>query len=246
MVHQKLCHAYTKYFVSHLPKDTKKLILFSDPNFGQTRNLEVTLMLKKYFDYTKCTELTTIEQHFFSPGHCTSSCDRSFQSISSLIELDKIFVQEDLINAIKEGKKKNSSFVVTNMSCKNFMSPGALMKLMDSTKETVDGSPIRWSSYQKLIYKRKDPFSFDAVEYGDNTIKTITLKKKNFYTTFLSTNLCYLYMGPRPISKSKFDDLQTLMKYVPEKYHEYYRTLEHDQNNSVKDFALLNDSDEEN
>lgn len=235
-----------KYFVSNLPKDTKKVILFSDPNLGQTRNITVSLMLSKYFDYSKCPELTTIEQHFFSPGHCTSSCDRSFQSISSLIEADKIFVQADIVNAIKNGKKNNSNFVVTTMSRKNFISPSPLMDLLNDTKEAVDGTPIRWPSYQKLIYNRDAPFSLDVAEYGASTIKTITLKRKFSIANFSATNLTYLYTGPRAISKLKYDDLQTLMKHVPNEHHEYYRSLNHDQNNSIEDFALAeNDSDDE-
>lgn len=52
-----------KHFVNHLPKDTQKIVLFSDPN--NTRNLKISLMLQKFFDYSKQDKLTVIEQHFF-------------------------------------------------------------------------------------------------------------------------------------------------------------------------------------
>lgn len=235
-----------KHFASHLPKDVEKIILFSDPSV--TRNMKTSLMLQKFFDYSKCEGLTTIEQHFFQPNHCYSSCDRSFQIVESNMKLDEIFVQEDFIDFMKSPKKSNPKFVVTEMLIKNFYSTQHLENLLFSAKKTKDDQQIQWLEYQKIVYKRKQPFTMDVVKYGETSIQTITLQAKCIRDTFFATRLCYLNANTLKISKSKYDDLQTIMKYTPEKYHEYYRSLEFDPNDSNKtDYVLVEhqSSDEE-
>lgn len=235
-----------KHFNNHLPKDTQKIILFSDPN--GTRNLKTSLMLQKFFDYSKSDKLEVIEQHFFSPNHCYCSCDRSFQTVQSNMKLDEIFVQENLIDSIKKAKKNDPKFKVTSMPNKSFFSTQNLENLLLSTKTTNDDERIQWSDYQKIIYRREQPFSMDVVKYGDTTIKTITLQAKYTPDLFSTTNLSYSNMTARKISKSKYNDLQTISKHIPAMYHEYYRSLVFDQNDSSKiDYALVNcySSDEE-
>lgn len=237
-----------KHFMLHLPKDTQKVILFSDPNFGQTRNVKISLMLQKFFDYSKRDELKTIEQHFFSPSHCFSNCDRSFQMVQSNIKPDEIFVQENLIDAIKKAKKNEPKFTVVVMSKKNFFSTKNLEKLLLSAKETNNGKQIHWSDYQKIIYKRQIPFSMEVIEYGATSTKTITLRTNCTPAEFAKTYLCYSYMNALKISKCKYNDLQTLLKYIPESCQEYYRSITYDQNDSTEtDYALVDreSSDEE-
>lgn len=227
-----------KHFSGHLSKDVKKLILFSDPNFGQTRNITISMMLAKFFDYWKEDQLITIEQHFFSPGHCFSGCDRSFQSVLSNIKPDKIFVQADVINAIKEAKIKEPRFVCTAMSSKNFFSSKPLENLLLSAQKTADGNQINWSNYQKIVYKRHQPFSMEVTEYGANSTKSIALQMKPAAMPFQMTKLCYSFVDIREISQNKYDDLQTLLKHVPTGYHLYYHSLKHDRSNSYIDYAL--------
>lgn len=127
-----------KHFMSHLPKDTQKIILFSDPN--ATRNLKVSLMLQIFFDYSKRNELTVIEQHFFSPNHCYCSCDRSFLTVQSNMKLNEIFIQENLIDTIKNAKKNDPKFIVTALTNKQFFSSRNLENLLLST--TIHGEKI--------------------------------------------------------------------------------------------------------
>lgn len=227
-----------KHFVIHVPKDTQKIVLFSDPNC--TQNLKTSLMLQKYFDYSKQSALTVIEQHFFSPSHCYCSCDRSFQTVQSNMKLDEIFVQENLIDTIKNAKKNDPKFVVTEMSSKSFFSTQQLENLLVSTKTTNDGQPIEWLEYQKIIHKKKMPLSLDVVKYGESSAKTITLHAKCTPETFSSTKLSYSHLNGIKISKSKYDDLQMIIKRIPETHHEFYRSLSYDPNNSNKvDYALV-------
>lgn len=224
-----------KHFMTHLPKDTQKIVLFSDPN--GTRDMKTALMLQKFFNYSNRDELNVIEQHFFSPYHCYCSCDRSFQIAQSNIRLNSIFAQENLIDAIKNAKKHDPKFQVTAMQSKNFFSTQKLENLLLDSK---NGEPIEWSEYQKIIYKKKQPLSMDVIKYGDTLAKTINLPVKCTPTQFSTTNLIYSYLNGIKISKSKYDDLQMILKHIPETYHEYYRSLSYDQNNLNKaDYALV-------
>lgn len=134
------------------------------------------------------------------------------------------------------------------MLSKIFFSTKHLENLLLNPKKSNDGQEIQWSDYQKIIYKREQPFSMDIVKYGDTTTKTITLQAKCTPDVFSRTKLNYSNLSASQISKSKYDDLQTIMKHIPETHHEYYRSLSFDQNDSNKtDYALVDhqSSDEE-
>lgn len=100
---------------------------------------------------------------------------------------------------------------------------------------------------QKIIYERYSPFLLDILNYGSNSTITISLQKKRTSGDFSTVNLPILYPESRKIARPKYEDLQKLLKYIPEKYHEFYCSLKHDNSNSVKDFALADrqSSDEE-
>lgn len=225
-----------KHFMSHVPKDTKKIILFSDPR--GTRNLKTTLLLHKYFDLGKHKELTAIEQHFFSPDHCYSSCDRSFQIARSNMKVDEIFVQENLIDAMKQAKKHDPKFIITEMSHKQFYSTKNLENLLSSTK-THDGQQILWSDYQKIICKRNSPFALDVVKYGKTSTENIFLHTKYTPQQFTMTQITHSNRNEMTISKSKYDDLQSIAKYIPQNHREFYHSLKFDQNvQKNNDYAL--------
>lgn len=67
-----------------IPKTTKKIILYSDA-LDLYRNLQITVMLGKIFDYQE-SELQSIEQRFFFPGHSKNDCNRCFDTIERKIK----------------------------------------------------------------------------------------------------------------------------------------------------------------
>lgn len=149
-----------------------------------------------------------------------------------------MFVPIDVIGAIKDAKKSEPKFVATPMPSRSFYSSKPLENLLVSTQKTVDGNRIKWSSYQKLIFKRHQPFSMDVTEYGAISNRTISFQAKNPVSTFSTTGLTYLNTDKHAISQPKYDDLQSLLKYVPAEQHEFYRSLKHDSDTLAKDYAL--------
>lgn len=80
-----------------------------------------------------------------------------------------------------------------------------------------------------------------VVEYGSTCTDTIIFQTKHNVNTeiFNTTSMNRAYINAREISKVKYDDLQTLLAHVPEKYHEYYRALKHSQKTLNNDYAMV-------
>lgn len=220
-----------------IPKDTQKIILFWKRQYGQTEHMKIALMMKKFFDYWKHPELSTIEQHFFLPQHSFNSCSRSFQIIQKELKLDAVFVPGDVVSVINRMNKKTLSFLATEMSTKDFFSTKLLEKLLTDDEKAAFENKINWENCQKIIYKRGQPFLFEVFEF--NASEGIPFELYCIPTSFSATHLIYSYDGPRLVSKSKYNDLQQLSKHIPEKDHEFYRILKHDNDDSTKDFSLV-------
>lgn len=245
---QEIGSCLYKHFFKFVPKDTRKIVLMSDSCSGQNRNIKMSLMLKNFLSVWKHTELKSIEQHFYVPGHSYNSCDSSFGTI----EIQKrstqdIFFPEHWINVIRQAKKKEPKFVVTEMKKTDFYSSESLEKLIVNRKNTISGDKINWFKFQKIIYEQENPFLLKIIEYGVvNTVRTISLQKRGTVNVIGQT-LKYMYRDGRSITKAKYDDLQQLLKNFPEQYRSFYRSLSHVNDGSIEDYglALRQSSDEE-
>lgn len=250
---QEVASCLFKHFMKFVPSDTQKIILRSDACSGQNRNIKMSLMLKKFLCMWNHVELTSIEQHFYVSGHSYNSCDRSFALIEKQKQTtESIYIPDHWINIIKQAKKTDPKFVVIEMTKNDFYSSEPLEQLVTNRKKTTTGEKINWLNVQKIIYERYSPFMLDFINYGSNSTITISLQKRGTSDDFAMTNLPILFPQSRKIAYPKYKDLQKLLKYIPEKFRNFYRSLEHDQNNSIKDFALAdrqssdeNESDDE-
>lgn len=245
---QEVASCLYKHFGQHIPKDTQKIILRSDTCSGQNRNIKIALMLKKVFSLFDFPDLLSIEQQFYVSGHSYNSCDRSFGLVEKQKKVtENIMLPKHWINIMRQAKKTEPKFVVTEMLKTDFYSSTRLEELVTNRKKSTDGEKISWLKMQKIIYERYSPFFLDVVEYGASSVMSISLQKKGTTENFDLINLSYLYNESRKIAYLKYKDLQNLLKYIPEQYHGFYRDLKHDQDDSTKDFAYADcQSDEEN
>lgn len=139
---QEIASCLYKHFFKYVPIDTRKITLFCDPSAGQNRNLEISLMLKKYITLR---ENLSIEQHFFDPRHSTNSCNRTFSTMTNKLKTGGIFVPDQLTNLMQQSK-----FSVVQMSTKDFYSCQPLKALLSSCEETEDGEKIEWNTFQLI------------------------------------------------------------------------------------------------
>lgn len=54
-----------KHLQTNLKEDVNQVVLYSDPNSGQTRNMKLTLMLHNFFANESNVELQLMEHRFF-------------------------------------------------------------------------------------------------------------------------------------------------------------------------------------
>lgn len=233
-----------KHILKFIPKNTEKLILFSDPQ-SNYRNMKIAVMMMKMFDHLN-NDLSIIEQRFFVEGHTGSSCDRSFLKIDNKRKsMEEIFSPEQYIDMIKQIKTTDLKFNVIEMSRKDFLSCESLMNAIKIRKTTIIGQDLNWLNIQNITYKRNELLLFHMSEYEEQkTPLTICMQKWDGPTSFENIKFKHLYADTRPITKKKYDDLMQLLKFVPDKFHAFYKSLKFASGDDI-DYGLVHGSDDE-
>lgn len=236
---QEIASCIYRYIDEVVPKETREIILISESQFGLNRNAKMALMLKWMVYRLNLNDLESIEQRFFSPGHTKNKCDRSFIRIEDeRRKLEDLYVPGDWMDLIKKSKTSHPEFKVTEMNHNHFFSSEILEKLIDSKKLMADGKKIKWHEFRTIKYNKSDhnPFKFMATGDSSSEFELKRTAPINF-NLFRSIKLDLLYPDGRAISKQKYDDLLSLLNYIPSDHHNFYKTLKHTQS-SVKDYAL--------
>lgn len=227
---QEIASCLIKHFMNYTPNDTRRIVLFSDITHSQNRNIKMSLMLNQYLNLEK-SELKSIEQHFFVRGHGQNSCNRSFQKVSSNLKPNEVFVPNNLNEVIQQAK-----FHVVQMKSTDFFSCDSLVQLIANYDKI---RKLRWSDFQRVIYERGDGISFEVFNYGSDESRTIVFPTECAPDVYSKTKFRLLYPNGCPISKSKYDDLQNLLEFVPVEYHNFYHSLNYVDDDSIKDYGLV-------
>lgn len=242
---QEIASCLKFHITNNLPEETKHIILYSDGCAGQNRNIKMVLMLKKIM--LQSQHLKGITQKFFVSGHSYNSCDRCF----SLIEKQKrvtsqIFTVNHWIQLISRAKKTEPLFYVKQMESDLFFSTQNLEKLIMNRKKNSHGEKINWHTIREIGNKRNELFSIYIRQAYHNYIEKINLQKKNVTEEqFIQAELHRLNIGYNPITISKYNDLQNLLKYIPSRHHDFYKNLRVESNNFDDDYNLASDSEPE-
>lgn len=227
----------------YVSEKTKKIIIFSDACGGQNKNIKTTLMLKKILCGNKTVE--EIQQHFFLSGHSRNACDRAFALIERQRKItEDIFVPDHWYNLISQSKKTEPKFVVNKMQCIDFYSSDELKKLIVNRKKSINNKKINWHDIDTIINRQNDPFSLYVKLKEDSSVHKIDLQKKNV-TKVMFSDIALLHTSKngREITKEKHDDLMSLLKFIPPKYHRFYQNLRGAE--EVEDYGLASESSSE-
>lgn len=247
---QEIGFCIYRHIAENVSKDTRKIILYSDSCSGQNRNIKIALMFKWILDGRFLSKLQRIEQRFFVSGHSYNSCDRCFGTIEKENRrTEHLLIPEHWYGIMKEAKKTLPKFRVIEMEKTNFFSTAELENLIINRKKTIDGKRINWFDIQNIIYKQQNPLTLLVRVYSSIVapILSISIAKKKNTTPFREiVKLNLLFTDGRAISKQKYDDLQSLLQYIPNEFHDFYTSLRYTNEND-KDFALASrqSSDEE-
>lgn len=229
-----------------VPKTAKKVILYSKSS-SLYRNMKISLMLKKICDYHKGTDLMTIEQRFFMVGHDSNDCNRCFDAIDKQKKQyheknDYLYAPIDWTEMISWSKLTKPRFKIISMTENDFFSVDKLMQFVISEKHSANGETIVWSKVVNIIYNLTDPLQL-CVRYASGETETHLLSNQDV-EEFRKTNLVYSNKGGNAISKSKFDNLQMNLKYIPTQYHGFYKSIKFNESTG-EDFSLASYSSDE-
>lgn len=113
-------------------------------------------------------------------------------------------------------------------------------------KSTDDGEKINWFTIRRIVNNASDPFVLELEIDGDKNSKRINISKKGItIEEFIFSEVHQL--PNRIITKKKYDDLKSLLKFIPSEYHKFYTQLKYKNDDDEEDFGLASgDSDEEN
>lgn len=212
--------------IAGVEKTTRKVILYSDAT-KLYRNMQITAMLGKIFDYRN-NNLQTIEQRFFFPGHSTNDCNRCIDAIEKKIKTSQsLFTPDDWVQLISSSKQSKQNFNVNKMSSEHFLSVEVLLRC-------IIAEEINWSDVKAVILSRSEPLNIRLKYFSQNTEEIIPLYKSN-----CGQMLAYKNQKGIAIPKEKYDDLITkTLKCIPSEKRAYYENIQHDANLKNEDFAL--------
>lgn len=222
---EEVASCLLKHISDVIPESTKKVVLYSDST-DLYRNMQITSILGKLFDYTT-DELQTIEQRFFFPGHSANDCNRCFDTIEKKIKTShNLFTPYDWVQLISSCKQSNN-FTVNKMCSKDFVSTREL-------KMVIREDEINWSDVKSIIYSRSEPSNIKLKYFDSDIEKIFTL-----YELDCAQILTYKHENELAISKAKHDDIATkTLKCIPPEKREYYQNIQYDVELKDEDFAL--------
>lgn len=194
-------------------------------------------MLIKFLESWSYSDLQLIEQMFFVVGHSYNSCDRCFGLIEKQRKkTEEIFIPRHWVNVMETAKKTDPKFSVTEMKINDFLSSKLLANAISNRKKTIDNQSVNWFNFQCISYQRNDLFTLRIKNYSSLIAPTMQISlRKNFVINSMSRiNLPCLRRYGNKITSQKYQDLQTLLQYVPEQYHEFYKSLKVDNSKSTE------------
>lgn len=148
---QEIAACLIRHLRERLPVNTKKLILNSDSCYGQNKNIKLNLILKQFIDSWPHSDLKSVEQRYFVVGHSYNSCDRCFGLIENQKKrTEDIFTPTHWINVMRQAKKTDPKFIVTEMREKDFVSAKPLEALIVNRKKSTTGEKISWNNFQTI------------------------------------------------------------------------------------------------
>ncbi|KAK3926037.1 50S ribosomal protein L25 [Frankliniella fusca] len=236
------------HIMDEISDEVTHLYLFSDCCSGQNRNSIIAAMFLTLLETH--SSLKTINHIFLLPGHTRMECDSRYSRIEAKKE------KSGLISVPSEWyalvRSVSDTYKVIEMKDKfirfrSFLEKdGPLImryKLEDGTK--MYWSEMHWFQYQASLRGKVQVKSSFAEDSAMSTLNMIRGTGKNRQ---LPANW---FSGLRPeapghpISQAKMNDLLSLLPYVDETYHDFYKSLKVDgQIDEDCDPDLPSDNDE--
>lgn len=207
---------------------TSKLVMYSDQCGGQNRNFKMAAVCT-YIVSSPDFTVETIDHKFLVSGHSYLPNDQDF----GLIEKNKkhyknIYVPSNWVQVVSETRKRKP-FNVVVMTQSDFFSTKGLEKALTHRKTTNEGDKVQWLHIQWLHYIKNNP-GIIYYKYSNNEdvqFYEVNMKKRGTTSFQELASTSPLFDGPKAITIAKYNDLLSLLEYIPPVHHNFYRQLLH-------------------
>ena len=210
-----------------LPPETKHVYLFSDTCGGQNRNIQMAMALTQAC--VKSEHLQTVEQLMMESGHSQMECDSVHSTIERACKHIPLYTPMDYYATVRVARRE-APYTVIAMQTNDFLDYKSLVTRFVRNRNRCDNKEhANWMKMKVLKYNKNSPGTVEfAYDYDGPFHKLIVNSgMRGRRPTVLPTEVPELYSGPVPISKAKYDDLQSLCTSlaIPHDYHHFYQSL---------------------
>lgn len=223
---QEVGSCIKKFIDVHLRKGVEELILWSDSCGGQNRNIKIVLMLKTVL--MKHPTLNKVCLKYLESGHSFLPNDTDFGQIERALKNQvRIYTLTDFMSVIGSCKKQNK-FVINLMESDDFYSTEDIEKQISNRKMTINKEKVSWLKTKIIKLEKSKPNSIFLCESHspeENYFKEINISKstRGKQIHIDPQKLKVLYPEGRAISQKKWDDIKTLLKFLPKDAIEFYK-----------------------
>lgn len=225
-------------YLSNLPKNITHVTMYSDCCPGQNKNSILMAMCLFFLDQQETIEI--IDHKFMVPGHSRMECDSDHAKIEKARKTYPSSINHpyDWMQLIRfAGKNK---FLVVEMGQEMFFDFNKLLKKsyqMKKTNENKEKFVFRDVKWIRYIKNEKDIVYYKTSLDLNAKFNKLNLKRKNS----TSMDITRAYNDMLCITEEKKKDLMTLLEFIPETFHNFYKNLK-----STKNITDPIVSDEEN
>lgn len=168
-------------------------------------------------------DLKKILHYFPERGHSFLPCDRCFGQIEiQKRKKEYVFIPEEWLSMVSNTSKKFEVVNVTQPIVKDYKT--ALEAYFKKNIKNNVG-PFKISKYKRFAYAGKD-ITVSETQNSFITQTFVAIKKNIDPTTFDFLAIRKLYLEDIPLNPKKLENINSLRKYIPFVYHEWYDKLQ--------------------
>lgn len=223
-----------KWVEDHIPDDVKEITIWSDNCPSQNRNI---LMVMCYFFILHIKPNINVVNHkFLARGHTHLEAD----AVHSLIEREKkklalfqIMTPWDWQQMIRLcGTKKQITVVAMETSdFKEFkqLFDGSAAPYINKKKDSMGNDFLISRAVHMQVRKSNPGILYYRTDFAADFIE-VDLNRRTRRNYCIPTSISPIREGPKPISAKKYNHLQKLLKWIPKRFHDYYKNLQYGKN----------------
>lgn len=208
--------------------NTEKLTIWSDSCVGQNKNFTI---LALEYELVNNGSFIQIDHKFPKPGHSMLPSDRDFGLIENEKKHnDRIYTPSQWATVIERAKRKDP-YIISMLQSKDFVSVSKLRLKHNflSPKQTLKTLTKEKFNIRDVAHFRvtKNKIEFKYSHSTDDWQEINIAYRSNLRTSTetMIDELPLKYEKKIPITIDKFNDLNRLMKYIPEVDKEFYTSL---------------------